>query len=497
MHAHAVVSALGDDSSTALIQSGANLVQVVGDEFNVKNGTSLVGYFQKDWGGTCGSIAHQLLLPIITAELTFIGIRIAMKQDFTSQFVAFTRNLLIAYLIVILAWPQGLISGASGGLTQGAQYISKATTLRASSVAGSSSSGNAALQSVLGSINSTGAGPAGPGAEPYVLWWAWLECGDSGAGGGISGKFSIDEIIDNYKNPVAGGPTIQLDPNKAQDLYNQMYGAVFNAQPPSLWDKISSWFDTEINAVKFLVMMSQVSQAVTVAQQIATYQVASYLIPVIAHISICLAAQIGLQFFLGLGVAVMPLMFFKSFGDIYAKYLIFCTGVALIPSIYYMMAGMGFSIATGMYDGLMTGTGGQSMMDQLQLVMTQRFFHNLAAFISFAFPGVTPKSDSNFAQICIWIGALNVVQIVYIHTVFIFSVVSVGVSFTALSPGVALAWHQAFSSEAVITHIASSVESIMGSLVAASGQLSANALRQSGSLLSGAIGGMSSGMGGK
>ncbi|MFH1067133.1 MAG: hypothetical protein V1746_04470 [bacterium] len=287
----------------------------------------VVTMIQDNLGTPCLEIARHIVLPILVAELAFVGIRITLKNPFADQFIKFTVTAIIAFIILSGA-PQQVIRDARKALQSGGQAFAKEIL---------SESGVSAVKQ-----------------EPLEWWADWLgdiaKDGDEKTGKG-GGKYNANYIfkmfdvgaLKPFEKASAYDGMLQQALQGGADFLKMAYQRFLSALPTFMTKALS--IEALMAMIMPLVFISMIFTAVMI-------QMAGYFAPVFVHIGILAGSDVMLEFVLAVGVVVVPLMFFQTFKDIWQKYLIFCAGIALIPCFYYILSAIGFVFSTKIFEAI-------------------------------------------------------------------------------------------------------------------------------------------------
>src|ERR1700737_305640 len=72
----------------------------------------------------------------------------------------------------------------------------------------------------------------------------------------------------------------------------------------------------------------------------------SYAAITFSQLAILFGAHIGFALLYAFGLSLMPLIFFKTYFNLWAHYLTTLIGFALVPGFYYIFAGVGYGFST-------------------------------------------------------------------------------------------------------------------------------------------------------
>lgn len=369
--------------------------------------------------GTAKEIAMSMIAPILTLELMFVGVRLALKQTFVEQFANFTRAALIAYIVIVMQYPQKMILTYEEQVRAGAQDWGYA-------IASYSPDG------VQG------------GPNPIVYWGSWL-----GHPREQDSKYNGDYILERIFRFT-----------HTQDQKTEQ----------SWSDRIIEWVkDIDITGLPKLedvigLLLAPLMIGALLAVTFA--QLAGYMSPVVAQISVLVGALFLLRFYLAIGLIVQPLMFFKKHGDIWIRYLTFAIGIALIPSFYYIMSGVGYLFATSLFDAMFPTSGGTTMGMLIREMVEKGIEWNRNQFLGdFGSEGSGMALTAMTKIIELFMNVFKKLLFLTAATTLVSTTVGGGVAFTALAAGIATSWEQAFNNAEMLEKIRNIFDRMQGSLV--------------------------------
>ena len=269
--------------------------------------------------------------------------------------------------------------------------------------------------------------------EPAGYWSFWL--GDIADDSQINNKLGLASLkarfqptglFEKIQGPGAGS-TNTLDEGSWKSLLNFFNNILKNAAESlqSLGNML----------LAFLVVVC--SSGLIIGCVLA--QFSCLLAPALAEISILVAAQYAFYFALGAGVALVPLMLFTGFRNIWRQYLTFLTGLVLIPPLFYILSGLGFAFATTTYEAMFPVNNfqagfGQIVQQFIECIWTKLFnmliFGGVKTALGDVFGNVMGGLLVTFKQFGYFLAASTLV------TGFVLA----GVSFALAAPAVALRW---------------------------------------------------------
>ncbi|MFZ5805854.1 MAG: hypothetical protein ACOY3I_01410 [Verrucomicrobiota bacterium] len=441
-------------------------------------------------GGPCAEIATAIIWPIVAMELTFVGIRIAFRQTFVDQFAQFTRFLIIAYIIIVAQTPQKLIRETMPKLTEGGKKIGKELIEKSGKTVQSD--------------------------NPILYWGEWLgDIKKDKQDCKYHQKFifkmynekAIPQLTEGKKDPLLeryekfldpGDPDSTGEPDSSLDklyiLFKEILPGSDKEDERSVFTYLRGGAMTTEDFIALLMPFMVLSMIVTAAMA----QMAGYIAPVFTQVAVLVGSQCLLEFVLAVGLVVMPLMFFKTFNDIWAKHLTFCTGLMLIPCFYYILSGFGFVFSTLAFDAIFpevaTPQGsGPGLAVYLKVLFKTAIHDILPQFFKVLGNAFASKGLVLF----FWVVAIFEKLFFYVGgTVIITTFVGGGVGFGAIAHGFAGAWDKAFSNQTLMDKINEFFQMVQGAVGSAVGQATGQAMSSTTNLIGGGARGIGKAMGG-
>lgn len=389
------------------------------------------------------AVARALTPFVVTAEVTFIGLRIVFRKSILEQMSKFTIHFVILFLVAYLQFPQGLLLSLKDQLATAGRQVGF-------QVASTSSS--------LPSLGSC------PSQEPSGYWSYWL--GDIKDDTNINNKLGLASLKARFQPTGLFDEFIQSASSYTNNLdeggWKQMLN-FFNDILKKAADSIQALMNM---LLAFLVVICSVGLIIGCVLS----QFSCLLAPALAQIAILSASQYAFYFALGIGVSVVPLMLFAGFKNIWRQYLVFLTGLVLIPPLFYILAGVGFAFATTTYEAMFpidnfSAGFGQIVQQFIECIWTKLFnmliFGGVKTALGDIFGNVIGGLLVTFKQFGYFLAASTLVA----------SFVLVGLSFALAAPSIALRWSQAFNSEEILHKVTAGFNLLQGSIASAYGQM--------------------------
>ncbi|MES2307951.1 MAG: hypothetical protein V4507_03745 [Verrucomicrobiota bacterium] len=362
--------------------------------------------FNESW-----AVAKALAPLVMAAELTFIGFRVIFKASIVEQMTVFTRKFFICYLLVYTNLVTGLFVGSDSVLE------------------GLKNAG-----STLGSeiIKIAPQAPTSP--EPIIYWGNWMK-ETQGIG---KNKFDFeyqrqtlfenDESIPTHLSTTPpGGTTPSGNGTTRGALHAEDYF--------------------------FLITLPMIAIGNVIAT--AGMQISAALAPLFTGIGILHGSGLALRLVLALGICVVPLLFFHQFEKIFISYLHLLVGIALIPSLFYILSSIGFVLATETYDIVVEKL---HLAHKLYGLFQEVADQTINQMIHFSADGNEYTAlKQTLIEMLHYFGAYLCGSLV------VTSFVIGGVALSAASVSLALRWNQAFADEGVVRAFAGFFSRIEGS----------------------------------
>jgi hypothetical protein len=222
----------------------------------------------------------------------------------------------------------------------------------------------------------------------------------------------------------------------------------------------------------------------------AQTQLAGYAAVTFSQLAILFGAHIGFALLYSFGLSLMPLIFFKSYFNLWAHYLTTLIAFALVPGFYYIFAAVGYGFATTTFQILFLNTSAP-----LGAYLWQAFdgaFEQAANSFKggFGMAGGAAKAAFALLKIVVESGVMHLIGAGLI-TAFL----AMGAAFAALAPAVASKWNSGFIDMGILDTTNNTIRTIESSLGSMMGQGMAMGARGIAGVTRGVTGGIFSMMG--
>jgi hypothetical protein len=476
-------------------------------------------------------VAWTLLWAVLFAEVTFAGFRLMLGSSIVEQLGLLTTKTFI-YLIVSGTVP---IPSAPGSPFDTSEGVIRATMFRlmhAGKVVGArivkdaSHSNVAALPGIRGINVPTSVIPPAdgrPGAgfddkakwgppsatgtaagrgEPIMYWLAWI---------GVENACKYG--YDNFGNPIAPGSGAggggRVDPAN-EYKYSQMslnariWGESPEVSDPNnasqkVLDSMKKNQDTlrdlagtgaagtgeEGGVTDFargMLIAMMPLQMFGIAMSVAGVQIGSLVTVVFAQMSILVGSITAFNLASAIGLAVLPLMYFRMFDKVWSQYLITLGSLGLIPFFFYILSAVGFVFATTVFEMLFPLGGTGSSAKSLAVVLNEVFFAAVRSTMM-SFSLVTGVFGGLFEATIGWllIIYLSLGRIMFGSTV-VAAFVTGGAMFALLAPRFAFRWTSGFGGEDIVEKISEVFNGIQSAVGSGMGQMYSDALGRAGGM---------------
>jgi hypothetical protein len=388
-----------------------------------------------------GPHADSVFLAIIWYVVVAKIVLMAFKIMIGGQLIEELTQFLVSGVILLLLFfqiPQGAIARLKDSFEQAGRALGVTIVEGTKTVRNQINSSTGQLPEQISASNVTS-------VEPLAYWMDWI--GDPGPGNAKTETFKYDTnyIIQTIfrVNPNDAGAA-----NSAQN--NQKSGP-----PPapglSSVQTIADWI-TAMNP--FMVF----NYALITAQ----IELAGYAAITFSQLAILFGAHIGFALLYTFGLSLMPLIFFKTYFNLWAHYLTTLIGFALVPGFYYIFAGVGYGFATTTFEILFLNTKAPLGAYMWQ-VFAAAFNQAAVSFENGGFGIGIAAAQAAFAVLKITL-ATGVMHMMGAGLVTGF--LAMGTGFAALAPAVASKWNSGFVDMGILdttNNTIRSVESTLGS----------------------------------
>lgn len=475
-------------------------------------------------------VAWTLLWAIIFAEVTFAGFRLMLGSSIVEQLGLLTTKTFI-YLIVSGTVPfpsapqapydtsEGIIRATMfrlmhAGKLVGAQIVKTASHPNVQALPGISGinvtrniippeRGRSGIddRAVWGPPGGGASTPAGRG-EPIMYWLAWI-------GVDNACKYTYDP----FGNALIDGLPGQTVNERNEYKYSQ---ASLNAR---IWGE-SPEVDNADNASQRVLEKQKVSedelrkiagtgaagtgseggvtdfargmlvammpmQMFGIAMSVAGVQIGSLVTVVFAQMSILVGSITAFNLASSIGLAVLPLMYFRMFDKVWSQYLIALGSLGLIPFFFYVLSAVGFVFSTTVFEMLFPLGRPGDASKSLAVVLNDVFFAAVRSTMS-SFSLVTNVFGGLFEKT---IGWLLIIYLALGRIMFGSAVVAAfvtgGAMFALLAPRFAFRWTSGFGGEDIVEKISEVFNGIQSAVGSGMGQMYSDALGRAGGIAGG------------
>lgn len=428
-------------------------------------------------------VSLAILLPVLLAEITFCGLRIMMKQSVAEQI---GKMVIVTFILIVVMSlkPQTIIYNSmqfmrESGKDLGAKIIlssANSLTLNANELKNELSKAPttpvptpdhtdiATKMSDIKVVND--------GREPSSYWLTWL--------GTPLNKAELEKNRDTYVNGTGtligaeatteyrlSNASVMLrvwrDPSWVKDAKNMV--------PASMDNSVTAKGANDVGAfVDALTIVTQGGQIFQMAVNTAAIKTAATLSPAFMAMSILVGAIVCFHLVLCFGMATLPLVYFKSFANLWSQYLVALTALALVPFFYYVFSAVGFVFATNTYEVLFPldlAANVPSLASISESVFISSLYESLSAtpFISSGFAETASKMFSGLLQVMVHLGKLQ------FGVVLVTTFMASGVSFAMLAPSISFRWNQGFGSEQIFETTSKFFDALKGSVASGIGNI--------------------------
>lgn len=478
-------------------------------------------------------VAWILLWAIIFAEVTFAGFRLMLGSSIVEQLGLLTTKTFI-YLIVSGTVPfpgaptngydtsEGIIRATMfrlmhAGKLIGSEIVKQASHTNVQSLPGIS--GISVPRSIIppaggrsGGIDDRSAWgpPMGPGGtttaagrgEPIMYWLAWIgvenACrygydgsgnptidGNPGATVNANNEYKYSQASLNAR--IWGESPYLADPNNASEKVRQeMRGKQDELQELAGTGAAGTGEEGGVTDFARSVLIAMMPlQMFGIAMSVAGVQIGSLVTVVFAQMSILVGAITAFNLASAIGLAVLPLMYFRMFDKVWSQYLITLGSLGLIPFFFYVLSAVGFVFATTVFEMLFPLGGAGSSAKSLAVVLNEVFFAAVRSTMS-SFSLVTGVFGGLFETTIGWllIIYLSLGRIMFGSAV-VAAFVTGGAMFALLAPRFAFRWTSGFGGEDIVEKISEVFNGIQSAVGSGMGQMYSDALGRAGGLAGG------------
>jgi hypothetical protein len=407
-------------------------------------------------GPHADSVFLAIIWYVIVAKLVLIGLKIMIGGNAIEELTQFLVSAVIL-LLLFFQIPQGAIarlkdSFEEAGRALGVTIVEGTKTVRNQ------------INSSTGQLSEQISASGVASVEPLSYWMDWV--GDPG--GTTTFKYDTNYIIQTIFRVNSNDAGLGKD---TQDILNA--GAA-PGPGTSTVQTIAAWI---VAMNPFMVF----NYSLITAQ----IEMAGYAAITFSQLAILFGAHIGFALLYTFGLSLMPLIFFKTYFNLWAHYLTTLIGFALVPGFYYIFAGVGYGFSTVTFQILFLNKNAA-----LGAYLWQAF---AAAFnqAALAFQGGLGVLGAKAAfDLLLYTLSLGVMHMMGAGLITGF--LAMGTGFAALAPAVASKWNSGFVDMGILDTTNNTIRSIESTLGSTLGQGMAMGARNIAGVARGVTGGFGS-----
>jgi hypothetical protein len=395
-------------------------------------------------GPHADSVFLAIVWYVIVAKIALIGFRIMIGGNLVEELVHFLLGAIIL-LLLFFQLPQGAVARLKDSFEEAGRALGVTIVEGTKTVRSTINDSTEALPEQISASSVTS-------VEPLSYWIDWL--GDpSDPKKSVTFKYDSNYIAQTiFRTDLTEAGVAKQAAAYMSVLIGQNAAAAVTGGAMSSVQTIANLI-TAMNP--FLVF----NYALLTAQ----IQVAGYAAITFSQLAILFGAHIGFALLYAFGMALMPLIFFKSYFSLWAHYLTTLIGFALVPGFYYIFSAVGYGFATVTFEILFL-----NQTAPLGAYLWQAFhaaFSEAAATFKGVFGLGTLAANAAFGLLELTIG-MNIMRL--IGAGLVTSFLAMGTAFAALAPAVASKWNSGFIDMGILdtsNNTIRSIESTMGSLI--------------------------------
>jgi hypothetical protein len=307
-------------------------------------------------------LARKLAVPLFCLSLGLLAWRlfVAPYQEFRNIFIHFFWASLVVWALVYSQWPQEVIWLC---MRKGSQYMAQKGT---------------ELAQTAGGVGNTAPNDLVQGTNPANWWASWLfgqKVGNLKDLANLLGsnpqtlldngnfKFSAFYIIQHLYPKLTftpGGPTIdKIDAYKKTQAVGDHIGSLAayhekNAKDnTSPGENLTNWWFVLLSGALNVIPTITAATIPTLAA------VATYLSIYLMQFLVLVGSDLAFRVLMALGLVTIPLAFFPRLSYGWVLYLQGLVCSAVVPWLFFLCAGLGFSFTTELYKLLVEPGSGQ------------------------------------------------------------------------------------------------------------------------------------------
>lgn len=268
-------------------------------------------------------------------------------------------------------------------------------------------------------------------------------------------KFSIDNLMKRIWNDNAWQ-------NKMKQFQSQVGQDPTSPPAPGSLETI----------YRGMMLATAPFQILGMAVTVASLQTGAVVMVVFTTVSVLVGSIFTFYMALSFGMALLPLMYFKSFEKIWAQYLIGLAALGLVPCFFYIYSAIGFVFSTQLFDLMFPDPGaGGSSSGSMALILSGVYscgFYQVLNVLS-TLMGDALTVLSKLAAILLYAFILSG-RIIFASSI-VASFVFGGTMFSTLAVNSAFKWNQGFASEEMLSKISEFFTGVQGAVGTGLGQV--------------------------
>jgi hypothetical protein len=413
-------------------------------------------------GPHADSVFLAIVWYVIVAKIVLMSFKIMIGGNLIEELTQFLISAVIL-LLLFFQIPQGAIARLKDSFEQAGRALGVTIVEGTKTVRNQINSSTGALPEQISSSGVTS-------VEPLSYWMDWI--GEPGAGNTQTEHFKYDS---NYIIQMI----FRVNPNDARlakSTQDNRNAGTPPAPGTSTVQTIAAWI-TAMNP--FMVF----NYALITAQ----IELAGYAAITFSQLAILFGAHIGFALLYTFGLSLMPLIFFKTYFNLWAHYLTTLIGFALVPGFFYIFAGVGYGFSTTTFEILFLNNKAPLGAYMWQ-VFAASFNQAAVSFERGAF-GIGVLGAQSAFDVLQWTLSTGVMHMMGAGLVTGF--LAMGTGFAALAPAVASKWNSGFIDMGILDTTNNTIRSVESTLGSTLGQGMAMGARN----ITGAARGLTGGLG--
>lgn len=279
-------------------------------------------------------------------------------------------------------------------------------------------------------------------------------------------------------------------------IWNDKESAVkirdLNASSSSTTGSEGAADDVIAKTIQSAIYLFMPFQLIGTVLAIAQFQLAGLMSIVFGYLAILYGSIVALDVATALCITTLPLIYFRSFEQLWSQILTVLAGLAIIPCLYYIFSALGFIFIDQLFDSLFPipeQGSTASFAIVLNSVFTAAIIQTFAVVDGYltSVLEIGAEALASLLSVFVFLGKLM------FGSLILTTMIGSGVAFGAAAPGLALRWRQGFASEDLFSKITESLMGLQSTMGSGLGSVYSDAL---GSLSRGA-GGLTKGLGRK